>query len=62
MTWGVMEELFFSPLFLFVVPCDTYLNCDEDVDILIEFLLDVYLIRINWVFIIYYYFFCFLWQ
>ena len=54
MTWGVMEELFFSPLFLFVVPCGTYLNCDEDVDILIEFLLDVYLIGIDWVFIIYY--------
>ena len=33
MTWGVMEELFFSPLFFFVVPCGTYLNYDEDVDI-----------------------------
>ena len=27
-----------SPLyFLFVVPCGTYLNYDEDVDILVEF-------------------------
>ena len=30
---GVMEELFFFPLFLFVVPCGTYLNYDEDIDI-----------------------------
>ena len=37
MTWGIMEELFFSPLILFVVPCDTFLNYDEDVDILVEF-------------------------
>ena len=32
-----MEELFFSPLFLFVVPCGTSLNYGEDVDILVEF-------------------------
>ena len=33
-----MEELFFSPLFfLFVVPCGTYLDYDEDIDILVEF-------------------------
>ena len=37
MTWGVMEELFFSPLFCFVVPSGTFLNYDEDVDILVEF-------------------------
>ena len=37
MTWGIMEESFFSPLFLFVVPCGTFLNYDEDVDILVEF-------------------------
>ena len=37
MTWGILEELFFSPLFLFVVPCGTFLNYDEDVDILVEF-------------------------
>ena len=37
MTSGVMEELFFSPLFLFAVPCGTFLNYDEDVDILVKF-------------------------
>ena len=37
MTWGVMEELFFSPFFLFVVPRGTYLNYDEDVDTLVVF-------------------------
>ena len=37
MMWGVMEELFFSPLFSFVVPCGMFLNYDEDVDILVEF-------------------------
>ena len=44
-------------ILLFVVPCSTYLNYDEDVDIKVEFLLDVYLIGIDWVFIIYYHFF-----
>ena len=37
MTWGVMEELFFSPLFGIVVLCGAFLNYDEDVDILVEF-------------------------
>ena len=37
MTWGVKEELVFSPLFFNVVPCGTFLNYDEDVDILVEF-------------------------
>ena len=39
MTWGVIEELFFSALILFVVPLGTFLNYDEDVDILVEFCL-----------------------
>ena len=34
---GSYGELFFSPLFLFVVPCGTFLNYDENVDILVEF-------------------------
>ena len=34
-------------ILLFVVPCSTYLNCDEDVDIKVEFLLDVFLIGID---------------
>ena len=42
MTWGIMEELFFSPLFLFVVPCGTFLNYDEDVDILVELALSLF--------------------
>ena len=59
MTWGVMDKLFFSPLFfLFVVPCVTYLNYDEDVDTLVEVCFIFYLIGIDCVFIIYYYF-CF---
>ena len=40
-----------SPLyFSFVVPCGTFLNYDEDVDILIEFFY-VYLIGVDWGFI-----------
>ena len=34
-----MEELFFSPLILCVVPVGTYVSYDEDVDILVEFCL-----------------------
>ena len=50
-----MEELFFSPLvfFFFVGSCGTYLNYDEDSDILVEFCF-MLLIGIDWVFIIYY--------
>ena len=32
-----IEELFFSPDIYYVVPFGTYLNCAEDVDILVEF-------------------------
>ena len=45
---------------LFVVPCGTFLNYDEDVDILVEFYFMCYLIGIDQVFIIYYYFFVFM--
>ena len=35
---GVLWKSYSSPLYsLFVVPCGTFLNCDEDVDILVEF-------------------------
>ena len=35
---GVLWKSYSSPLyFLFVVPCGTFLNYDEDVDILVEF-------------------------
>ena len=38
------------PFILFVVPCGTYLNYDEDIDILVRILLYVNLIGIDWVF------------
>ena len=46
---GVMEELLFSPFFVFVVPCGTYLNYDEDIDILLElcFSLSIIIIFFN---------------
>ena len=59
MTWGVMEELFFSPLFCI---CGTMWYVSELWWRRWHFsrvLLYVYLIGIDWVFIIYYYFFCF---
>ena len=38
------------PFILFVVPCGTYLNYDEDIDILVRILLYFNLIGIDWVF------------
>ena len=35
---GVLWKSYSSPLyFVFVVPCGTFLNYDEDIDILVEF-------------------------
>ena len=50
----VLWKSYSSPLyFSFVVPCGTYLNYDEDVEIIVRVLLYVYLIGIDWVFVIY---------
>ena len=50
---GCYGRVILLPFILFVVPCGTFLNYDEDIDILVE-LLYVNLIGIDWVFIIYY--------
>ena len=34
---GILWKSYSSPFILFVVPCSTYLNYDEDIDILVEF-------------------------
>ena len=52
--WGVVEELFFFPYSLFVVPCCMYPIYDEDFDILVQFCFMFIFFGINCVFIIYF--------